>query len=187
LENEGGVISSLVQQAIPAFAGGDHAMTSNSTTSCLPQSEIETAEHLFDNWFDPIEAGLRDRVREFLGLMFEGELDEVLSRPRYARGGKAANADGQAVADQTGHRHGHRPRSLLGSFGQVTIAVPRARLNTPDGKTTEWKSQALRAYQRRTVALAARLSEKNRVQPVAGRFCVPAPSPVFVIEHAHRL
>ena len=35
---------------------------------------------LFDNWFDPIEAGLRDRVREFLaGLMFEGELDEVLA------------------------------------------------------------------------------------------------------------
>jgi putative transposase len=154
LEIEGGVISSLVQQAIPAFAGGDHAMRSNSTTSCLPQSKIETAGQLFDNWFDPIEAGLRDRVREFLGLMFEGELDEVLLRPRYARGG-AANADGQAIAGQTGHRHGHRPRSLLGSFGQVTIAVPRARLNTADGKTTEWKSQALRAYQRRTVAADA--------------------------------
>jgi hypothetical protein len=83
LEIEGGVISSLDQQAIPAFAGGDHAMTSNSTRPCLPQSENETAEHLFDNWFDPIEAGLRDRVREFLELMFEGELDEALSRPRF--------------------------------------------------------------------------------------------------------
>jgi hypothetical protein len=27
------------------------------------------------NWFDPIEAGLRERVREF--LMFEGELSRV--------------------------------------------------------------------------------------------------------------
>jgi putative transposase len=30
--------------------------------------------------------------------------------------------------------------------------VPRARLNTSDSKTTEWKSQSLRAYQRRTLA-----------------------------------
>jgi transposase-like protein len=33
--------------------------------------------------------------------------------------------------------------------------MPRARLNTADGKTTEWKSQALRAYQRRTLAADA--------------------------------
>ena len=60
-------------------------MTSPSTTPWLPQSEIETAEHLFDNWFDPIEAGLRDRAREFLQAMFEGELDGVLARLRYVR------------------------------------------------------------------------------------------------------
>jgi hypothetical protein len=40
---------------------------------------------------------------------------------------------------------------LLGTFGRVEIAVPRARLDTAEGKTTEWKSTALRAYQRRTV------------------------------------
>ena len=33
--------------------------------------------------------------------------------------------------------------------------MPRARLNTPEGRTTEWKSQALRAYQRRTLAADA--------------------------------
>ncbi|MGY4463993.1 hypothetical protein ACVWYI_008006 [Bradyrhizobium sp. LB13.1] len=32
---------------------------------------------------------------------------------------------------------------------------PRARLNTADGKTPEWKSQSLRAYQRRTLAADA--------------------------------
>ena len=33
--------------------------------------------------------------------------------------------------------------------------MPRARLNTADGKTTEWKSKALRAYQRRTLVADA--------------------------------
>jgi transposase-like protein len=32
----------------------------------------------------------------------------------------------------------------------VEIAVPRARLDAPGGKTAEWRSTALRAYQRRT-------------------------------------
>jgi transposase-like protein len=130
-------------------------MTRNSTTASTTQPIIETAADLFDNWFDPIEAGLRERVRDFLALMFEGELDEALSRPGYARRGKTAKAAGQEVAGQTGHRHGHRPRSLLGSFGQVTIDMLRARLNTADGKTTEWKSRTLGAYQRRTLAADA--------------------------------
>jgi hypothetical protein len=43
LEIEGGVISGLVQQAIPAQAGEDYAMTSHSTTPDQPQSETETA------------------------------------------------------------------------------------------------------------------------------------------------
>ena len=43
----------------------------------------------------------------------------------------------------------------MGTFGKVEINVPRARLNTPEGKTTEWKSTALRAYQRRTRAADA--------------------------------
>jgi transposase-like protein len=128
-------------------------MTSRSTSPCLPQSEIETAEHLFDNWFDPIEAGLRDRAREFLQAMLEAELDEALGRSRYVRGIEACEAGD--TAEVTGHRHGHRSRSLLGTFGQVKIEVPRARLNTPNGKTTEWKSRTLRAYQRRTLAADA--------------------------------
>src|SRR3972149_3205327 len=40
-------------------------------------------------------------------------------------------------------------------FDPIEIAVPRARLNPPDGGTREWKSQALRAYQRRTLAADA--------------------------------
>jgi hypothetical protein len=33
--------------------------------------------------------------------MFEGELDEALSRPRYVRRGKAANADGAPFLPET--------------------------------------------------------------------------------------
>jgi putative transposase len=130
-------------------------MTSHTTTPLLPQSEIETEGYLFDNWFDPIEAGLRDRTRDFLQAMFEGELDEVLARSRYSRRVKPLSGDSEAAPAVTGHRHGYRSRSLLGTFGKVEITVPRARLDTPDGKTTEWKSRALRAYQRRTLAADA--------------------------------
>jgi putative transposase len=130
-------------------------MTSHITTPRLPQSEIETTGELFDNWFDPIEAALRDRAREFLQAMFEAELDEALARSRYARFAKPLSSDSEKASAVTGHRHGHRSRSLLGTFGKVEIAVPRARLNACDGKTTEWKSQALRAYQRRTLAADA--------------------------------
>src|SRR4051795_6920377 len=126
-----------------------------TTKPSADQQDVETAVYLFDNWFDPIESGLRDRVREFIHAMIEGELDVALSRPRYARHAKSPNGEAEEAVGATGHRHGHRSRSLLGSFGRVELEVPRARLNTPDGKTTEWKSKALRAYQRRTLVADA--------------------------------
>jgi transposase-like protein len=119
-------------------------MTSHNTTSCLLQSEIETTGQLFDNWFEPIEAGLRDRTREFLQAMLEAELDEALARSRYVRRAKSSSGDPEAAATITGHRHGHRSRSLLGTFGKVEIAVPRARLNTPDGKTPSGRAARCR-------------------------------------------
>ena len=57
-------------------------------------------------------------------------------------------------------------RSLTGTFGQTEIAVPRARLNTSEGKTTEWKSQALRAYQRRTLAADALIAARIWPAPI---------------------
>ena len=99
-------------------------MTSNSTKSVALQSEAETAIHVLDDWFDPIEAGLRDRVREFIQAMIEGELEAALSRPRYARRPKEACENADGASGVTGHRH-HRLRSLLGTFGRVEIAVPR--------------------------------------------------------------
>jgi putative transposase len=110
-------------------------------------------EKLFDNWFDPIETDLRTKVRGFIETMIEEELETALSRPRYGRRPGPAVADDAAAV--VGHRHGHRTRSLTGTFGPTQIAVPRARIIGEDGKTTEWKSKALRAYQRRTRAADA--------------------------------
>ncbi len=38
-------------------------MTSTTTKPAAVRPEAETAGYLFDDWFDPIEAGLRDRER----------------------------------------------------------------------------------------------------------------------------
>ena len=127
-------------------------MMSHTTKPDSSQRTAEMAVDLFDNWFDPIETAVRARAREFIEGLIRGELDTVLARPRY---GRSQMAGDEESADVTGHRHGSRTRSLTGTFGPIEIAVPRARLNTTDGKTTEWKSQALRAYQRRTLAADA--------------------------------
>ena len=129
-------------------------MKTVTTTSELLHSTTESNSHLFDDWFDPIESGIRDRVRGLIEEMIRGELDAALSRPRYGRRSGPAEDSGVAAV-VTGHRHGSRVRTLTGTFGKTEIAVPRARLNTSDGKTTEWKSQSLRAYQRRTRAADA--------------------------------
>jgi transposase-like protein len=125
-------------------------MTSDTTRHEAAQPAADEATRLFDNWFDPIETGLRERVREFIEGMIRGELDAALARPRYAR-----RASGEEAAGAAGHRHGSRMRGLMGTFGPTEISVPRARLKAADGTTREWTSTALRAYQRRTLAADA--------------------------------
>src|SRR5271170_8013392 len=83
-------------------------MTSNSTKSSSLQSEAETAVGLLDDWFDPIEAGLRDRVREFIQAMIESELETALARTRYGRRPTADIQNGDGPGGISGHRHAHR-------------------------------------------------------------------------------
>ena len=92
------------------------------------------------DWFDPLEAGVRQQIRGFIENMLEAELAAALGRGRYDRG-----------AEAVGHRNGHRDRQLLGTFGPTTVSVPRARLTGSDGKQAEWRSKALPAYKRLTV------------------------------------
>ena len=108
-------------------------MDKDSTTAVSP-------EGLFagEAWFDPIEAGLRGRIRGFIEAMLEEELTAALGGGRYERGRRR------------GHRHGKRERQLLGSFGPTPISVPRGRLARPDGTTEEWRSATLPRYARMT-------------------------------------
>ena len=127
-------------------------MTSTTTKPDAVQPEGGTSVYLFPDWFPPIDAGLRERGRDFIATMIRTELDAALARPRYAR--QAAVRDG-ADAGVAGHRHGSRTRTLTGTFGKTELSVPRARLKCDDGTTIEWTSKALRAYRRRTKAADA--------------------------------
>jgi transposase-like protein len=111
-------------------------MEENSTTAGTGGTALFAGEA----WFDPIEAGIRDRVRGFIEELLEEELAQALGRSRHER----------AVAEPNGYRNGTRERRLLGSFGPVTISVPRARMAAEGGSTQEWRSAALPRYARMT-------------------------------------
>jgi len=117
------------------------------------KTTAESAEgtlFLGDNWFDPLEAGVRSSIRGFIEELLEAELDAALGRDRYQRPRLGeTGVDGGSVVG-AGHRHGHRERQLMGTFGPATVRVPRARLDTLDGKTVEWKNATIPAYKRRT-------------------------------------
>jgi len=103
-------------------------------------TDLDTVAPLLgEDWFDPLEAGVRQRIRSFIEAMLESELEAALNRGRYERTGPLQ-----------GHRHGHRDRQILGTFGPTTVSVPRARLVEADGTTREWRNRTLPAYKRLT-------------------------------------
>ena len=123
-------------------------MTTHSTTRA-----DETALFLGDGWSDPLESGIRDRIRVFIEELIEEELAAALGRERYERRRRDGGIRGIEATDGvplSGHRHGHRERRLTGSFGPVEITVPRARVGTAEGRTDEWKSKVLPRYARMT-------------------------------------
>jgi transposase-like protein len=89
---------------------------------------------------DTIERVMRERVRAMIELIVEQELERALRAPVSARVG----------AQRSGYRHGHRERTLTTSLGPTTIAMPRARVAQRGGGKTEWHSETVRRYERRT-------------------------------------
>ena len=120
-------------------------MAKDSTNPAIGSAEGE--HFLCDDWFDPLETGVRTRIRGFIEELLEAELDAALGRDRYERPRMIGGDSHKGVA---GSRHGHRERDLMGTFGATTVRVPRARLQTPGGKTAEWRNATIPAYQRRT-------------------------------------
>src|SRR3954464_15358310 len=94
---------------------------------------------LGEDWLDPLEAGGRQQIRSVIEHMLEAELERALNRRRYERAGPAV-----------GHRHGHRDRQIIGTFGPTPVSVPRARLVEADGTSREWQNRTLPAYKRLT-------------------------------------
>jgi transposase-like protein len=111
-------------------------MEEHNTTTAADGTALFTAEA----WFDPIEAGIRDRVRGFIEELLEQELTQALGRNRHER----------AATEPKGYRNGTRERRLLGSFGPVQISMPRARMAAEGGSTQEWRSATLPRYARMT-------------------------------------
>src|SRR5258706_1034882 len=86
-------------------------MRSNNTKPIALHSQAETSAQLFHDWFDPIETGVRDRVRSFIEGMIEAELETALSRPRYSRPTKTRGETDNVPASLNGHQHRHRESS----------------------------------------------------------------------------
>jgi transposase-like protein len=119
-----------------------------------------------EGWRDGIEAQVRERIRGLIEEILEEELQEVLGRERYVRlktesveavekSEGLGEEEPACAAPVKGHRNGRRERDVMGTFGKVTIAVPRARVDRGDGTTTEWKNKTLPAYRRRTKEVEA--------------------------------
>ena len=77
-----------------------------------------------DGGFDPMEDGVRQRVRHLHQDDVRGGAAAALGRGRYERSAGGAR----------GHRNGHRERQLIGTFGAETVKVPRARLVDEAGR-----------------------------------------------------
>jgi transposase-like protein len=141
-------------------------ITSPTAVSTPPTAPQPDELLLGEAWHSRIEAQVRGGVRELIEALLQAELAEALGRQRYKRlkpatpatTAPAASAAGlgndvPAVAPRPakGHRNGTRARTIMGTFGEIAVDVPRARLDTDEpGKTIEWQNKAIPRYQRRT-------------------------------------
>jgi putative transposase len=82
---------------------------------------------------------LRRRVLEALQVVLEEELSEALGSSPYERSD-----------NRKGYRNGVEKRTITTSHGAQEIAIPRGRIQRPDGSTAEHRSELLPRYARRT-------------------------------------
>ena len=88
---------------------------------------------------DSIEGRMRERIREVIETLVEEELNDALGAEKSER-----------VEARRGYRHGSRERTLTTSLGPASFPMPRARVRDATGGMTEWQSQVVPRYQRRT-------------------------------------
>lgn len=86
-----------------------------------------------------IEAEFRRHIREALDIALAEELAAALASNRHER-----------TARRCGYRNGTVERTITTPEGTRTVTVPRGRVEGTDGATTEFHSQLLPRYARRT-------------------------------------
>jgi transposase-like protein len=82
---------------------------------------------------------LRSKVREAIQEVLEEELAQILGSQPYER-----------TETRLGYRNGGELRRVTTESGPMELKIPRARLQQPDGSTSEFRSTVLPRYQRRT-------------------------------------
>jgi putative transposase len=111
----------------------------------LGQEEIyamkqdSTLERVLEPFRTELEEGLRSRIRRTIEGVLEEELAAALGAARSERS-----------EERRGYRNGSQERTVVTECGRATLAIPRGRIQDPDGKSREWRSEMLPAYQRRT-------------------------------------
>lgn len=91
------------------------------------------------DWVDPLEQAFRNGVQGYLQELLEQEVTAALGRLRHGREEAAR-----------GYRNGHRDRTLIGTFGKMRLAVPRARVMDEGGGRREFRSALLPRSRRLT-------------------------------------
>src|SRR5438445_1960911 len=86
-----------------------------------------------------IEAQFRRHIREALDVALAEELGAALASDRHER-----------TDQRRGYRNGSVERTMTTPEGTRTVTVPRGRIAGSDGATTEFRSELLPRYARRT-------------------------------------
>ena len=91
----------------------------------------------------PLRVELRDLLRAKILKTVEEILDEELSAVLGCR-------RHERTEDRRGYRNGKQERRITTELGPATLQVPRGRIRQGDGSTTEFESEVLPRYARRT-------------------------------------
>jgi len=109
------------------------------------------AVHLLDDWFDPIEAGFARWGARVHPNDDQGRARGGAFPPALRRSFKDGSLGCRWTQWYRRPRHGRRSRSLLWDLRPgADRSASAPGLVSAEGRTTEWKSAALRTYQRRT-------------------------------------
>src|SRR5262249_8014534 len=117
---------------------------------------------------DSIEQAMRLRIRATIEEVVKEERDAALGARKWVRVGE----------QRQGYRHGTRERTLTTSLGPATFEMPRARVRHANGTRTEWRSETVRRYERRTTrvdeAILGVYLAGGKSRPVKGALAPPA-------------